>query len=115
MAAEGTNPLYILIYGITERALIPFGLHHVFYFPLWYTEAGGIYTSIDGVVAMGDQRIWFQQLSDFSNYGYQAMIENIQDQEATLAGRFMTGKYPFMIFGLPCSCLCNVSRSSATT
>lgn len=101
VAAEGTNPLYILIYGITERALIPFGLHHVFYFPLWYTEAGGIYTSIDGVVARGDQRIWFQQLSDFSNYGYQAMIENIQDQEATLAGRFMTGKYPFMIFGLP--------------
>ena len=50
---------------------------------------------------MGDQRIWFQQLSDFSNYGYQAMLENVQAQGATLAGRFMTGKYPFMIFGLP--------------
>ena len=75
VASEGTNPLYIWLYGTAERALIPFGLHHVFYFPLWYTEAGGIYTSIDGVVAMGDQRIWFQQLSDFSNYGYQAMLE----------------------------------------
>ena len=61
VAAEGTNPLYIWIYGIAERALIPFGLHHVFYFPLWYTEAGGIYTSIDGVMKMGDQQIWFQQ------------------------------------------------------
>lgn len=29
------------------------------------------------------------------------MIENVQAQGATLAGRFMTGKYPFMIFGLP--------------
>ncbi|CUN13845.1 MULTISPECIES: glucose-specific PTS transporter subunit IIBC [Turicibacter] len=101
VAAEGTNPLYIWIYGIAERALIPFGLHHVFYFPLWYTEAGGIYTSIDGVMKMGDQQIWFQQLADYSTYGYQAMIENVQAQGATLAGRFMTGKYPFMIFGLP--------------
>ncbi|MDE5977115.1 MAG: glucose-specific PTS transporter subunit IIBC [Turicibacter sp.] len=103
VASEGTNPFYIWLYGTVERALIPFGLHHVFYFPLWYTEAGGIYTSIDGVVSMGDQRIWFQQLSDFSNYGYQAMMENVQAQGVTLAGRFMTGKYPFMIFGLPAS------------
>lgn len=101
VAGEGTNPLYIWIYGIAERALIPFGLHHVFYFPLWYTEAGGMYTTIDGAVAIGDQDIWFKQLGDFSTYGYQAMLENVQAQGAALAGRFMTGKYPFMIFGLP--------------
>ncbi len=29
-------------FGITERALIPFGLHHVFYTPLWYTSAGAV-------------------------------------------------------------------------
>ena len=30
-----------LVFGIIERSLIPFGLHHVFYTPLWYTQAGG--------------------------------------------------------------------------
>ncbi len=29
------------IFGFVERALIPFGLHHVFYAPLWYSSAGG--------------------------------------------------------------------------
>ncbi|HAX72592.1 MAG TPA: PTS sugar transporter subunit IIA [Firmicutes bacterium] len=101
IAADGTNPLYIWIYGTTERALIPFGLHHVFYFPLWFTEAGGVYTSIDTSIAVGDQAIWFKQVSDYSTYGYDALIGNVQAQGATLAGRFMQGKYPIMIFGLP--------------
>lgn len=29
------------IFGFIERSLVPFGLHHVFYSPLWYTSAGG--------------------------------------------------------------------------
>ena len=29
------------IYGVMERALIPFGLHHVFYLPFWQTSLGG--------------------------------------------------------------------------
>ena len=29
------------VFGYTERALVPFGLHHVFYAPLWWTGAGG--------------------------------------------------------------------------
>ena len=105
VAADGTNPLFIWIYGTLERALIPFGLHHVFYFPLWFTEAGGIYTSIDGVVSMGDQAIWQAQMSDYSTYGYQSLIDHVQAQGSTLAGRFMQGKYPFMIFGLPAAAL----------
>lgn len=101
VASNGTHPLYILLYGVVERLLTPFGLHHIFYYPLWYTELGGIYTSIDGLVTMGDQQIWFQQLSDYTTYGYEAMIENVQAQGALLSGRFMSGKYPFIIFGLP--------------
>ncbi|MGZ9800597.1 glucose PTS transporter subunit IIA [Mycoplasma sp. AC1221] len=30
-----------LVFGIIERSLIPFGLHHVFYAPLWYSSVGG--------------------------------------------------------------------------
>ncbi|MDW2829354.1 glucose PTS transporter subunit IIA [Mesomycoplasma ovipneumoniae] len=29
------------IFGYIERSLIPFGLHHVFYAPLWFSSAGG--------------------------------------------------------------------------
>lgn len=29
------------IFGYIERALVPFGLHHAFYSPLWYTSVGG--------------------------------------------------------------------------
>ncbi len=105
VAADGTNPLLIWVYGTLERSLIPFGLHHVFYFPLWFTEAGGMYTSIDGAVSMGDQAIWFSQMSDYSTYGFTALLENVEAQGSTLAGRFMQGKYPFMIFGLPAAAL----------
>ncbi len=77
------------IYGIIERALIPFGLHHVFYMPFWQTELGGSMV-IDGVLVQGAQNIYFAQLASRSATGFSV--------EAT---RFMAGKFPFMIFGLP--------------
>ena len=77
------------IYGITERALIPFGLHHVFYMPFWQTELGGAMV-IDGQTIQGAQNIFFAQLASKST--------EVFSVEAT---RFMSGKFPFMIFGLP--------------
>lgn len=77
------------IYGIIERALIPFGLHHVFYMPFWQTSLGGTMT-IDGNVVQGAQNIFFAQLASKST--------TVFDVSAT---RFMAGKFPFMIFGLP--------------
>ena len=77
------------IYGIIERALIPFGLHHVFYMPFWQTELGGSMV-IDGVLVQGAQNIYFAQLASRSTTQFSV--------EAT---RFMSGKFPFMIFGLP--------------
>lgn len=77
------------IYGIIERALIPFGLHHVFYMPFWQTELGGSMV-IDGIRVMGAQNIFFAELASKST--------EIFNVEAT---RFMSGKFPFMIFGLP--------------
>lgn len=77
------------IYGIIERALIPFGLHHVFYMPFWQTELGGSMI-IDGVTVQGAQNIFFAQLASKST-----------QQFASSATRFMSGKFPFMIFGLP--------------
>ena len=72
-----------------ERALIPFGLHHVFYLPFWQTALGGS-MEVAGRVVEGAQNIFFAQLADPS-----------VDHFAVSATRFMTGKFPLMIFGLP--------------
>ncbi|MGN0435640.1 MAG: glucose PTS transporter subunit IIA, partial [Wujia sp.] len=77
------------IYGIIERALIPFGLHHVFYMPFWQTELGGAML-IDGVTVQGAQNIFFAELASKAT-----------EQFSVSATRFMSGKFPFMIFGLP--------------
>lgn len=77
------------VYGIIERALIPFGLHHVFYMPFWQTGLGGT-MMIDGVSVSGAQNIFFAQLASPSTTHFSV--------DAT---RFMAGKFPFMMFGLP--------------
>ena len=77
------------LYGLTERALIPFGLHHVFYMPFWQTGLGGSMI-INGQLVEGAQKIFFAQLADPTVLKFNA--------EAT---RYMAGKFPFMIFGLP--------------
>lgn len=85
----GSGYIGTLFYGIIERALIPFGLHHVFYTPLWQTSLGGT-MMIDGNLVEGAQNIFFVQLGSPTTTAFSV--------EAT---RFMTGKFPFMIFGLP--------------
>ncbi len=77
------------IYGILERALIPFGLHHVFYLPFWQTALGGV-AEIGGKIVEGAQNIFFAELATPG-------IEHFNVN----ATRFMAGKFPFMIFGLP--------------
>lgn len=77
------------IYGIIERALIPFGLHHVFYLPFWQTGLGGT-MMIDGANIAGAQNIFFAQLASPNTTRF-----------SVEACRFMTGKFPFMMFGLP--------------
>ena len=77
------------IFGVIERALIPFGLHHIFYSPFWYEF--GEYATKAGDVVRGDQRIFMAQITD-----------NVQN---LTAGTFMTGKFPFMMFGLPAAAL----------
>lgn len=78
-----------LVYGFIERILIPFGLHHVFYLPFWQTGLGGT-AMIDGSLVSGAQNIFFAELASPST--------TVFSVEAT---RFMAGKFPFMIFGLP--------------
>ncbi|AIQ12080.1 glucose-specific PTS transporter subunit IIBC [Paenibacillus durus] len=80
--------LSAFIFGLIERSLIPFGLHHIFYSPFWYEF--GSYVDKAGDLVRGDQRIFMQQLRDGVPF---------------TAGTFTTGKYPFMMFGLPAAAL----------
>ena len=77
------------LYGAMERALIPFGLHHVFYLPFWQTGVGGT-MEVGGRLIEGAQNIFFAQLAD-------PTVERF----SVSATRFMSGKFPIMIFGLP--------------
>ncbi|MDE7246179.1 MAG: glucose PTS transporter subunit IIA [Oscillospiraceae bacterium] len=77
------------LFGVIERALIPFGLHHVFYLPIWQTGISGS-AVIDGVTVYGAQNIFFAELASPNTTHF-----------SVSATRFLTGKYPFMMAGLP--------------
>lgn len=79
-----------LIFGLVKRALIPFGLHHVFYMPFWQTAVGGT-MEVAGQMIQGGQNIFFAQLADSANVAHFSA-------DAT---RFFSGEFIFMIFGLP--------------
>jgi len=85
---DANKTLAAFVFGVIERALIPFGLHHIFYNPFWYQF--GEYVNKAGQLVNGDQTIFFAQLKDAVPF---------------TAGTFMTGKFPFMMFGLPAAAL----------
>ncbi|MNB63349.1 PTS system glucose-specific EIICBA component [compost metagenome] len=85
---DTNRTLAAFIFGLIERSLIPFGLHHIFYSPFWYEF--GSYVNKAGQLVRGDQSIFMAQLRDGVPF---------------TAGTFTTGKYPFMMFGLPAAAL----------
>lgn len=86
----GSGYLGTLAFGIIKRALIPFGLHHVFYMPFWQTAVGGT-MDVAGNFVQGGQNIFFAQLADSANITHFSA-------DAT---RYFSGEFIFMIFGLP--------------
>ena len=86
----GSGYVGTLIFGIIKRALIPFGLHHVFYMPFWQTAVGGT-MEVAGQMVQGGQNIFFAQLADSANVAHFSA-------DAT---RYFSGEFIFMIFGLP--------------
>ena len=87
------------LYGLIERSLIPFGLHHVFYTPFWFSSFVEAEVLINGSVQTiaGANTAYFAQLS--------SMTDLVGASAATMSNsgttRFMAGKFPFMMFGLP--------------
>ncbi|ADN68669.1 PTS transporter subunit IIABC [Mycoplasmopsis fermentans] len=131
------------VFGYIERSLIPFGLHHAFYAPLWYTNAGGdILKALEDWEARGNtfsgdataltayngwKALMASKHNEWMGDSYAAIgvmklnFNTITWKDATPAhevhtlplykfvaselgiklGRFMQGKYSFMILGLP--------------
>ena len=89
------------LYGLIERALIPFGLHHVFYTPFWYGSfvEGNVLVNGSIQTVAGANTAYFVQLS--------SMTDLVGATSATMSEivsgttRFMAGKFPLMMFGLP--------------
>lgn len=86
----GSGYIGTLVFGLIKRALIPFGLHHVFYMPFWQTAVGGT-MEIAGKTIQGGQNIFFAQLADSANVAH----------FSAAATRYFSGEFIFMIFGLP--------------
>jgi len=85
---DANKTLAAFVFGVVERSLIPFGLHHIFYNPFWFQF--GEWTNAAGEVFNGDFNIFMAQLKEGVQF---------------TAGTFMTGKFPFMMFGLPAAAL----------
>ena len=88
-------------YGLIERALIPFGLHHVFYTPFWFGSFvdGQILVNGTWQTVAGANTAYFAQLSSMTD-----LVGASSDTMSTIVSgttRFMAGKFPFMMFGLP--------------
>ena len=89
------------LYGTIERALIPFGLHHVFYTPFWFSNfvEGNILVNGAWQVVDGANTAYFTQLSSMGSL----VGADTETMKTIVSGttRFMAGKFPFMMFGLP--------------
>ena len=98
---QGSGLVGTFFYGLIERSLIPFGLHHVFYTPFWYSSFVEADVIINGVhtVINGASPAYFQQLGSMSD-----LVGASQETMDTIVSgttRYMAGKFPFMMFGLP--------------
>ncbi|MGH4124117.1 MAG: glucose-specific PTS transporter subunit IIBC [Clostridium sp.] len=91
---EANPTVSAFVFGVIERSLIPFGLHHIFYNPFWYQF--GEYINKAGQIVNGDQAIFMAQLKDGVQF---------------TAGTFMAGKFPFMMFGLPAAALAMIHEA----
>ena len=77
-------------FGFIQRLLIPFGLHHIFQTPFYFTM--GTFTDpATGHVVTGEMARYFAG--------------------DKTAGRFMVGLFPYMIFGLPAAALAMIHEA----
>jgi len=98
---KNAGPFGTFLYGLIERALIPFGLHHVFYTPFWYGSFVEANVLVNGSIqtVAGANTAYFVQLSSMTDLVGASASTMSEIVNGTT--RFMAGKFPLMMFGLP--------------
>ncbi len=101
---EAAGAIGVFFFGLIERSLIPFGLHHIWYSPFWFQF--GSWTNDAGVAFTGDNRMWFGQFAEISSgVTPNPVVNGVATTNTPMftdgTGKYLTGKFPFMMFGLP--------------
>lgn len=97
---KNTGYVGTFLFGVIERILMPFGLQNVFSLPLMYTKTGG------EMIAGGTS------IQGFQNMFLHHLIDPATKKFSVNYTRFMTGKYLFMMFGLPAASLAMYNAAS---
>ena len=97
---KNTGYIGTFLFGFIERILMPFGLQNVFSLPLMYTKTGGEMVA-GGISLQGFQNMFLHHLTDPATKKFSVNYT-----------RFMTGKYLFMMFGLPAASLAMYNAAS---
>lgn len=97
---KNTGYVGTFLFGVIERILMPFGLQNVFSLPLMYTKTGGEMIA-RGTSIQGFQNMFLHHLTDPATKRFSINYT-----------RFMTGKYLFMMFGLPAASLAMYNAAS---
>ena len=97
---KNTGYVGTFLFGVIERILMPFGLQDVFSLPLMYTKTGGEMIA-RGTSIQGFQNMFLHHLTDPATKRFSVNYT-----------RFMTGKYLFMMFGLPAASLAMYNAAS---
>ena len=97
---KNTGYVGTFLFGFIERILMPFGLQNVFSLPLMYTKTGGEMIA-GGTSIQGFQNMFLHHLTDPATKKFSVNYT-----------RFMTGKYLFMMFGLPATSLAMYNAAS---
>lgn len=97
---KNTGYVGTFLFGVIERILMPFGLQNVFSLPLMYTKIGGEMIA-RGTSIQGFQNMFLHHLTDPATKRFSVNYT-----------RFMTGKYLFMMFGLPAASLAMYNAAS---
>lgn len=87
----GAGALGAFVYGVANRGLLPFGLHHILNTLVWFEF--GTYTGSDGETVTGDLSRFFAGDPD--------------------AGLFMAGWFLVMMFGLPAAAYAMTREAAA--
>ncbi|MGL5414908.1 MAG: PTS transporter subunit IIBC [Clostridium sp.] len=93
-ASKDTAPILApFLYGMLERLLLPFGLHHMLTIPINYTELGGVYQAASGAIVAGQDPLWLAWITDLNNFKQAGDMASYNNLLATVTpARFKAGQ-----------------------